>query len=240
LESRPQIANDEGVIRLDDPLTVRIRRLRAFKTAAQGRRGPNPLDLSDDDWWVLGQHHGLATPILDWTMSPFVALFFAFEQSKVALEGGEFGEPKNRAVFAVSASWIHKKHTADDPAPRMFRPQRELSLRLPVQSGSLMKMPEGCILEEFVRWHFTDLNSEEEGNVRPILSKIIMPNKGRVACLKYLNKMNISRLTLFPDLDGAAIYVNAIQELGMDTALGHLPDRLCEDEPQERGAEGHA
>ena len=36
--------------------------------------------------------------------------------------------------------------------------------------------------------------------------------------------MNINRMSLFADLDGAARYINSLWELDFDTALGALPD----------------
>ena len=59
--------------------SARAKQLRLFQLSARGRRHQAGVPLSEDEWWSLGQHYGLATPLLDWSRSPFVALYFAFE-----------------------------------------------------------------------------------------------------------------------------------------------------------------
>ena len=49
---------------------MRDRYLEAFKRAAIGLRGRNPAQLSADQWWALGRHYELVTPLLDWTEKP--------------------------------------------------------------------------------------------------------------------------------------------------------------------------
>ena len=68
--------------------------IEQFRYSIRGRRGQNPPVLeNENEWWALGQHFGLATPLLDWTTSPFVAAYFAF------IGIGE-QQTKLRAVYA--------------------------------------------------------------------------------------------------------------------------------------------
>ena len=196
--------------------------LRAFKEAVRGKRGVNPPILTEEEWWALAQQHGLATPMLDWTYYPFVALFFAFEEA-LPKPDGQRGKPRNRAVYAVSSSVIYEK---GGEAPRPFCPRGETSYRLINQGGVFIRMPKGVDLEQYVRCKFADECRGPRSSARAILHCVLIPDEERIDCLKFLNKMNINRMSLFPDLDGAARHINGLWELDWDTSIGHILDEL--------------
>ena len=228
LEARfPTKTNYWGMIPKDFncPPTDRDQHLEAFKESVRGKRGNNPYPLTDNEWWALAQHHGLASPLLDWTYSPFVALFFAFEdEGFVDYQTRQYFEPERRSVLCVPFHLIADNSTEDHRAPDVFSPRREITSRLGNQCGVLMLMPRATDLESSVRTRFANETTASNPHARSILTKITVPNKGRKDCLKFLNKMNINRLSLFADLDGAARYINSLWELDFDTALGALPD----------------
>jgi hypothetical protein len=190
--------------------------LNAFKNASKGRRGRNPQILeNNDEWWALAQHNGLATPLLDFTRSAFVALYFAFWD--------ETFTGKERAVYGLHYHNLTTKMNKlkdEDKKVKLFYPSSDENDRLINQSGLFIKMPIRTDLESFVSTHF---KGQDDG---ADLFKIIIPNTEVKNCLIMLNKMNINHSTLFPDLYGAAKYVNClldkprydnIQHLNLDT-----------------------
>lgn len=178
-----------------------------FLFAARGRRGSSPTQLSRDDVWSLGQHHGLATPLLDWTTSPYVAAFFAFAENRDVADG-------DTAVWAIHHYSVTKKSEelknpdSDGNATiRHINPLTDENARLVNQSGCFLCLPGETELEG---WTYENFPEEEDGLV---LLKITIPAKDREFALVCLNRMNINYLSLFPDLYGASMHSN----LGIET-----------------------
>ena len=156
------------------------------------------------------QHFGCPTRLLNWTGSPYIALYFAVVDNpdsdgvvwafdgEYLLHGNPYTKPGvAEAQQALNASedkmeffWKSAVHSLVLP----FRTARH-HLRVPAQQGAFTVCSTPCNHGEMIDNSFADSDHE-------YCHKIIIPNSIKTNVLKKLMRMNVSANSLFPGLDG--------------------------------------
>lgn len=214
---------ESGII--DRPLADS--QLEYFKRAVRGRLTDNMLvlDGEEDELWSVGQHHGLMTPLLDWTYSPYVALFFAFQKE----DSEEEKDNPYRAIYVLNKTFVSNDELC--PEIRMFEPKKDDHGRLVNQAGLFTFSPydstiENKLADTLANENFPDdelraatRRVDEAGDVvedaeaqviAKYICKVYIKNEDREGCMRNLRRMNVHHASLFPDLIGASEYCNLL------------------------------
>ncbi len=143
--------------------------------------------------WSILQHHGYPTPMLDWSYSPFVAAYFAFQEAVNS-------NASPRIYILDRTAWVNRYGKSGfivDAAPN----QLVVVETMPV--GNPRHLPQQAIstvtniadVEAFIR------EREEADGVR-YLTVCDLPISNRPQIMRELELMGITYGSLFPGLDG--------------------------------------
>lgn len=130
---------------------------------------------------LLGRHHGLPTTVLDWSRSPYVAAYFAFEDEHAPSSGLS-------AVWSYDRRQLRQSSIADD----ILIDDMALvggNVRAIQQRGVFLRLPTGTV---------------GEAALASGLAKYTIPFTERKIALSDLDEMLITARALFRDRDAAA------------------------------------
>jgi hypothetical protein len=162
------------------------------------------------DWWPLMRHYGAPTRLLDWSLSPYVALYFAVEQrwdEDGALWWFSAETAKNLMTRRFGADYpdasraLFQTHDASrffqPPQPMIFHFELKRTIdRIGNQQGFFTIALDATADHAEI---LADLSSYSDG---PHCGKLIVPKSWKPQLLRELQLMNVTGKSMFPGLDG--------------------------------------
>ena len=209
-ELKPSIARQKQPapsLALEEKLRLEFENRSTFLDPAS-----HPLGIAKSNFMM--QHHGLPTRLLDWSLSPLIALYFAVCDGR--------RDKKDGCLWVLDPQQLNKIHddarfpyVLDKKTEKIFEEESNLALAIHAPYIDLrMKVQQA---EFTLHTHYAAL--EDKFDAKSFLKgKIIIPSRLKPEIRKRLSNLGVTRETLFPDLDNIAkaIKDDILGEVGED------------------------
>jgi len=178
-------------------------------------------DFFNDIYWAIGQHHGLKTPLFDWTKDPYKALFFAFcerkekddkrvvfglaEKSRRLLDKRQ--QTKRYIEFLANLGFVETLLGSSDSPIEVKEKISQMFGRINAQEGLFTRTLYNNDIEEYIKKCYRKFKRSGKGEII-FLIKILISDGVREDFLEKLEGMGITYKTMYPDLQGAALHCN--------------------------------
>jgi hypothetical protein len=154
-------------------------------------------------WWALMQHHGAPTRLLDWTISPYVAAYFASHHDGAKKDGAVWCFCSNELQRSFEKGHGKPPSFESDQAPSWYEAKLEelceeeivLPLEFTYASSERMAAQQGRFTMCFKIRQRHDCVIEQVG--ASYVRKIVIPYERKPEFLLRLREMNITGSALF-------------------------------------------